>query len=234
MIEAFIASFSLPLIWAYYFYKKDCHPEPISYLVFAFFLGIVAVFLSAFFQGLLFDLLKIDINSPNSNPLFLLIAVVIEEFFKFFVVFLLIFPLKIFDEPVDAMIYMIFSAFGFAFVENLFYLIGLEKQSQINFNPLLLVFLRFLSPNFLHIVASALIGFGYAYMTQTRNFLVFLISFLGASFLHFIHNYFIIKFVVGIHLIIPVLWGVFLIVLSEIHLLETKYERRIANLKPYA
>ena len=228
MILSFLLSFFLPLIWFYYFYKKDCHPEPILYLMFALFLGIVGAFLSYFVEGILINYGFFD----SKSALGFLIFSFIEEFFKFLPIFLLIFPLKVFDEPVDAMIYMMASGFGFAFIENLGYILKTYlEHGDLDTN--LVLILRFLSPNLLHILASAIIGFGYAYLINTRRFFPFIFAFIASTILHFIHNFIIISLYGGFLLILPILWTIFTIVLSEIHLLETKYERRISTLKPH-
>lgn len=229
MSLVFSFSFFLPLLWAVYFIKKDCHPEPKKYLIFAFFLGILSALLSFFFEGIIKNLYLID-----SLAIQFLIFAFIEEFFKFLVVALLIFPLKVFDEPIDAVIYMTMSAFGFAFVENLVYALSVsENFGVLELNPLTVLFLRFLSANFLHILASVLLGFGYAYFMKTRIFFSYLIGLFAASFLHFLHNYLIIKLQVGFFLVIPILWGVFSFIISEFYLIKDQNELSISRLKPY-
>ena len=206
----FILSILLPSLWIFYFLKKDKHPEPFLWLFFAFLLGIVAALLSYLSEDIFVSFLK--------GWLFLLIVSFIEEFFKFLVVWALIFPQRVVDEPVDAMVYMMVAALGFASIENIFYL-----KSGGSF---WILFMRFLGANFLHILASALIGYGYAYFRKTRSWLMFLISFLGAVILHFLYNFVIISKVLGFILILPVLWSVFLLVLSELDYLVFINEKR--------
>jgi len=90
MVSIFLLSFFLPFFWAIYFIKKDCHPEPKKYLVFAFFLGILSALLSFFFEGIIKNLYLID-----SLAIQFLIFAFIEEFFKNIFTLFLIFPLKI-------------------------------------------------------------------------------------------------------------------------------------------
>ena len=225
MVTVILFSFFLPFFWAYYFVKKDCHPEPWYSLFFAFLLGIFSALLSFFFEGILENLHLID-----SLALKFLIYAFIEEFFKFLVIFLLIFPLKIFDEPIDAIIYMSVSALGFAFIENMLYILKIDAE----ISSYLILFLRFLAPNFLHILASSIIGFGFAYYMKKRIFLFIPLTFIFATLLHFIHNYFIIRLEAqGYFLIIPVLWGVFALLVSELGLVNDKNEFSISKLKPY-
>ncbi|GIW65135.1 MAG: hypothetical protein KatS3mg093_114 [Candidatus Parcubacteria bacterium] len=223
-------SILFPFLWIYYFCRKDPHPEPILWLIFAFFLGIFSGILSSKAQQAVSSLFGLDLN----NFTFLLLAVFFEEFFKFLVVAVFIFPKKIFDEPIDAMIYMMFSAFGFIFIENFGYLTKVRLESLTNnfslgINPVFLTALiRFLGPNLIHILASSLIGFGYSFKVITRHSFPFLISFLAAIFLHFIFNFVIIKSQLveeGIYLfslLLPVIWSAFWVVVFELDYLSIK------------
>jgi RsiW-degrading membrane proteinase PrsW (M82 family) len=200
-------SFLFPFLWISYFYKKDKHPEPIFWLIIAFLLGIFSAFISYYFQKNTVQFLKEDWQRY-------LIFAFIEEFFKFFVILLFIFPQKVFDEPVDAMIYMMFSALGFAFFENLVLVL-----SPTTNNVVATLIYRFLGANLLHILASSLIGYGYAFYVKTRRIFPFSVSFISGTFLHFLYNYLIISLPPGFILVLPILWAVFLVVLSEINYL---------------
>ena len=209
MVIAFyiFLSFLFPFLWIFYFYKKDKHPEPIFWLIIAFLLGISSAFISYYFQKNTVHFLKDDWQRY-------LIFAFIEEFFKFFLIWLFIFPQKVFDEPIDAMIYMMFSALGFAFFENLVLALG-PKTS----NVFATLFYRFFGANLLHILASSLIGYGYAFFVKTRRIFPFALSFLSGTLLHFLYNYFIISLTPGFILVLPILWAVFLVVLSELNYL---------------
>lgn len=207
IIFYFFLSFIFPFLWVFYFYKKDKHPEPFLGLFFAFFLGIASAIISYFFQDLASDFLI------DRFYRFLVFAF-IEEFLKFFLIWLLIFPQKIFDEPVDAMIYMMFSALGFAFLENAFFVFR-----SVDFDIFLTLIFRFFGANLLHVLASSLIGYGYAFSIKTRRILPFLISFFSGTLLHFIYNYLIISLLPGFILVLPILWTTFLVVLNEVNYL---------------
>jgi len=201
-------SFLLPFLWILYFYKKDKHPEPFFWLFLAFTLGIASALISYYAQE------NIHALFINNDFLRILIFSLIEEFFKFFLIWLLIFPQKVFDEPVDAMIYMMFSALGFAFFENLFLVLRAKTISVI---PVLTY--RFFGANLLHILASSLIGYGYAFLVKTKRIFPFIISFLSGTLLHFLYNYLIISLPPGFILVLPILWATFLVVLSELNYL---------------
>jgi RsiW-degrading membrane proteinase PrsW (M82 family) len=197
-------SFLFPFLWISYFYKKDKHPEPIFWLIIAFLLGISSSLISYYFQKNTAYFLTKDWQKY-------LIFAFIEEFFKFFVIWLFIFPQKVFDEPIDAMIYMMFSALGFAFFENLILALGPATN-----NVVVILFFRFFGANLLHILASSLIGYGYAFFVKTRRIFPFALSFLSGTILHFLYNYFIISLPPGFILVLPILWTVFLVVLNEL------------------
>lgn len=222
----FLLSFGLPFVWFIYFTSKDRHPEPFVWLSIAFILGIIAGFFSYFTQNL-FSRLEI------SEKLFYFLSAFSEEFYKFLFVFLIIFPKKVFDEPIDGMIYMITAAFGFSFLENIFYLGYILFYSfylQNLDDPFLILivsFFRFLGANLLHILSSALIGYGYSMTLRLRRVFPFLVSFISAWMLHFIFNFIIIftstnieskncYFCFNMLLFIPLLWFSFLVVVMEL------------------
>jgi RsiW-degrading membrane proteinase PrsW (M82 family) len=198
-------SFLLPFLWILYFYKKDKHPEPIFWLIIASLLGIYSAIISYYFEK--------NVFLEEKWSRYLLFAL-IEEFFKFFVIWLFIFPQKVFDEHIDAMIYMMFSALGFAFFENFFLVLNTKTINIVS----TLIF-RFLGANLLHILASSLIGYGYAFFMKTRRIFPFALSFFSGTFLHFLYNYIIIILPSGFILVLPILWAVFLVVLSELNYL---------------
>lgn len=204
-------SFFLPFLWIFYFYKKDKHPEPKIWLFLSFILGIFSGIFSYYSESLLSPLVL-----ENKFIQFLFFAF-IEEFFKFLLVWFIIFPQKVFDEPVDAMVYMMFAAWGFAFLEN--FVLIFKLSNSIIYNPGVVLVFRFLGANLLHILASALIGYGYSFWVKTRSILPFVFSMSSGVILHFIYNYLIIKSPFGIALVLPILWTAFLVVLSELNYL---------------
>lgn len=93
----------------------------------------------------------------QSSVVFFLWAAFIEEVVKFLVVRFVVLHNAEFDEPLDAMIYMISAAMGFAAVENILILFqaipnGAEAAIQI-------WLLRFVGATLLHAVASATFGY---------------------------------------------------------------------------
>ena len=97
--------------------------------------------------------------------LYHLIAVaLVEELSKFLMVQERVLKDPNFDEPVDAMLYMIIVALGFAALENLFYLMpvlfpaSMEGSISLGQAAIITIF-RFLGATFLHALCSGALGF---------------------------------------------------------------------------
>lgn len=151
--------FTPSLVWLGFYIKKDFRPEPKYLISKTFLMGIImaplAVAAQWVFRGLALYLKPgYDIQSSVT---FFLWAALIEEVVKFLVVKFVVLHNSEFDEPLDAMIYMISAALGFAAVENILILFqaipnGAEAAIQI-------WFLRFAGATLLHAVASATVGY---------------------------------------------------------------------------
>lgn len=181
-------------IWLSFFLQEDIHPEPRRMIFFVFLGGVVAAIL-AFFGQYAFQIFieKNGIGTENFFPIAFFAA--IEEIFKFLVVFAIVSKSKYFDEPVDAMIYMIGAATGMAAVENVALMLGLDFFGE---KIGILVF-RFLGATLLHVLSSALAGFWWAKGIIKKKTLVFIvIGLVSATLLHALFNYFIMIFKNGI------------------------------------
>jgi len=126
------------------------------------------------------------------HPLFLTWLAGIEEVLKFAIVFLWVNRRKDFDEPIDAMIYMIVAALGFAAVEN----VATALRAANSFE---LLAMRFIGATLLHSLASGLVGYYWAKgIVQGRIWQSVLIGFFWATALHAIFNYLMLNFGPGI------------------------------------
>lgn len=121
-------------IWLYLIYRNDrFEPEPVRWL---FFVGIAGGLLSALpaavlnsiaamSLGITIDMLRGDSAAGASSLiLFSLFVGFNEEFFKAAVAIFILKRLKEFNEPVDALIYSMTLALGFAAFENIEYTAG--------------------------------------------------------------------------------------------------------------
>jgi len=206
MVEIFyltVLSIVPGFVWLALFLHEDWrHPEPRSFVTLAFFGGMVAtafVFFiqnalhSAFFHGDITELLFAQALSWKQFN-FLATFAAVEEIAKFLVVWVLVRPWKAFDEPLDAMIYMIIAGLGFAVVENIAYTSALVKGTIVAANPAQIILLRAIGSTLLHAITSAVIGYHWALAmlrTSTRRFSISTgIAF--AVVLHVVFNYLII------------------------------------------
>ena len=212
----FFFSFAPVLYWFWFILKEDPHPEPKVFTALAFIFGGIAVFASYWAES---GLVSLGITSDKAAAQYFSLSAFIEEFFKFIFIALFIFRSRAFNEPVDAMVYMGFSALGFAFFENF---LGLVGTKELSFGSVFVVaVLRSLGANFLHILASVLIGFGYVYAKICRRIFPFVFSFAIATVLHFIYNLFIMQSDI-FFFVFPILWAVFFAVLKEFNFIKIK------------
>lgn len=125
VIFAFAFSVLVALFWLKKFRKMDKYekePERLVYRVF------IAGFLATLPSIVLESPLQITYE-PSPSPMedvflaFLWVGIV-EEFFKYLPVRLIVYRSKDFNEVMDGMVYMISAALGFAAAENIGYMMG--------------------------------------------------------------------------------------------------------------
>jgi protease PrsW len=156
------------IIWLLYYLTKDIHPEPKKMIMQVFLWGAIITIPVYYIQIILSKLLeKTEISLFLQNIiLWFIIVSASEELFKYLVIKIKVIDSPHLDEPVDAIIYMIVSALGFAAVENILYLTA-PTDAIIDFNQLINVtliidFIRFVGATFLHTLCSAVIGYSLA------------------------------------------------------------------------
>src|SRR3989338_9327112 len=123
----FIKTFPLLLIglgllpsatWLFFYLRQDLHPEPRKMIIKVFLWGMLVAPLAVLAQYL--TLAALDANHIASAAAIALVGLAgIEEFLKYLVVRTEIEEEPEFNEPTDAMIYMIAAALGFAAIENI-------------------------------------------------------------------------------------------------------------------
>jgi RsiW-degrading membrane proteinase PrsW (M82 family) len=183
-------------IWLLYYLRKDKQPESNSMVLRIFFYGmLIAVPTVLVEMGILRELANLNINPFYLSLLNIFVAVAfIEEFMKYLVVREKVLRHHEFDEPTDAMIYMIISALGFAASENILMLFSLGPVFVLQKTVSLSAF-RFVGATFLHALSSGTIGFFLALsFYKHKSQLPLTLLGLGIStLLHGIYNFSIIK-----------------------------------------
>ena len=131
-LYALLGGFVPALFWLWFWlHEKHAHNEPRRVILKVFLLGMIAVFVSFIVQKIIsIYILRADgmqgfnfIDDLRSHPLLLFIYVIIEEFTKFGAAYVVAFRTNVFDEPIDAFVYLMTAALGFAAMENTLYLI---------------------------------------------------------------------------------------------------------------
>ena len=182
------------IIWLFFYLRKDKHPEPNKLVVKVFFLGFLSAFGALFFQVLYQAGLK-SLSLEKVIILFIIGGAFIEEYLKYFAARKTILKDPEFDEPIDAMLYLIISALGFAACENIFLLNGLYVFGTPQKDILTIILIRFFGAVFLHALASAIIGYFFARSLllkhERKSFLG--LGILLATGLHTIYNYIIME-----------------------------------------
>lgn len=130
-IALIILSMLPVLILGYFIYKKDSVKEPKTLLTKLFLAGLIAslviVFIDIFIAITYPDLYLFNTSVKFSNFMtFILVFLeigLIEEAIKWFVIRVVGYDSPEFDQIYDIVVYSVFVALGFAFFENIFYVI---------------------------------------------------------------------------------------------------------------
>ncbi len=194
-IGIFCLSLLPGIAWLFFYLQEDCHPEPKWLLILVFCGGVVSALVAYAAQDALGPWLAaqgILFGSFTSLALFS----ATEELAKFFLVWLIISKNREFDEPIDAMIYMVVAALGFATLENLGAIMEKDGSGFVELNSAIqTTSLRMVGATLLHTLTSGLIGYYWAQAIRTFNTERYLL--LGVSLavvLHALFNYLIITY----------------------------------------
>ena len=178
------------LIWLFFYLKKDPHPEPKKKIFLAFLSGYLIAFFAFFAESFLVFSFSL---SFSYFPLFIILLAFFEESLKLFVFKRTIEKDKDYDEPVDAMIYLISISLGFSATENLF---DFLKPNFHYFYFFQNAYSRFFSSVFLHGLTGAILGFFIGLSFYKDEKIKKRMTFLGfslASLFHALYNLVIFK-----------------------------------------
>lgn len=218
------------LFWLWFWLKEDrAHPEPRGKITASFLAGMGAVFLALPLEHAACAMIANgSCNSLGGNEVLATTLALIEELVKFLAVYIIAFHSKYFDEPIDALIYLITVALGFSAMENTLYLLDITTNQGlamgiINGN------LRFIGATVLHMASSAVLGVTIAFTFYRHRIERVAWAFVGviiAGLLHTVFNLSIIKVEnIGESLkVFSYFWGVIIVI---IFLFE-----RIKHIKP--
>jgi len=185
------------IIWLLFYLRKDVHPEPKLLVLKIFFYGMLCALPAVFIEKGVFEELKKMALSPFLMSIlntFVGVALT-EETLKYLVVRGKIINNPEFDESIDAMLYMIIAALGFAASENILILFQIQSTLLLR-QTLFVLLLRFWGATLLHALCSGMVGFYLAlsFLKYKREKLRLIgLGLVIAICLHGLYNFFIIK-----------------------------------------
>lgn len=152
-----IAGGILPaFVWLWFWLKEDSrHPEPRRLIAIAFVAGMLAVVIVIPIQKYVAQFLV-------SQTLIFAAWSVIEEFVKYAVAWFTVLHRRENDEPIDAVIYLVVVALGFAGLENALFLLSPLGGDTLA-ETVMTGNLRFIGATLLHVFSSAVVGIALAY-----------------------------------------------------------------------
>lgn len=177
------------LLWLWFWRREDrAHPEPRRLIALAFFAGMLTVAVVIPIQKAVAPFL------PSVTLVFTAWSV-IEEVAKYFAARLTVLNNPENNEPIDAVMYMIAVALGFAAIENALFLLGPISGGSI-VQTILTDNLRFVGATLLHVLCSAVVGIALAFSYYRSNRIRALYAVTGvilASILHSTFNFLILN-----------------------------------------
>lgn len=187
-LYALIAGLIPSFIWLYFWTREDLHhPEPKSLIAGTFFAGAIAVLFAIFAEQYVAGLV--------SDPVIRYSAwATIEEVLKFIAVGLVALGASSNDEPIDAMVYCIVAALGFAALENMLFLMGPLSNGEIA-RSIVTGNMRFIGATLVHIASSASIGFALGITFYKKRFVRIFAAIIGLGVAILIHTSFNISIV---------------------------------------
>lgn len=190
-------------VWLLFFLKEDPRPEPKFWIALVFIGGAGIVPLVFFAERALINAISVLGGIPREalavNVIFMFLGIaLLEELAKFFAAWIMLYKNPFFDEPVDAMIYMITAALGFAALENIILLSGGISAGTASYGEAAqTIVLRMIGANFLHALSSGLLGFMWALSLfasdRKRRRITLGIGVASATILHGVFNTLILK-----------------------------------------
>jgi len=199
------------LLWLFFWLREDSQrPEPRGLIMATFVGGMLMVPTAALLQlyakdGIFAFQNALIYMSPLQNFITTHVQTIIfgawstiEETLKLFIAWLIAMRLKEDDEPIDAVIYMITAALGFAALENALFMIQ-KPEYLLDWSKSYAFItgnIRFIGSSLLHTCASAIVGvsIALAFYKQKKTKIVYgAVGLITAIVLHTLFNLFIIK-----------------------------------------
>lgn len=195
ILLAFLGGIIPVIIWLWFWLKEDrLHPEPKKCILMTFLIGMVTALTIIYFEKFIIE------NTVRYSLFSFFLLSSTEELAKFFAVYVLILRKNIYDEPVDALIYLITVALGFAGMENILYIFNVLDGNLSTQTLITMSNMRFVGATILHTASSGIIGLTLGlsfYRKKMVKVLYLLIGVILSIALHTGFNFFIMKGIDG-------------------------------------
>lgn len=219
VIYALLGGIIPAIFWLNFWLKEDNHSEPRHVILGTFLSGMAIVLVAIPLEHIA------SLYLPNYSFYTLLAWSFIEEMVKFSAAYLVALKTRFNFEPIDATIYLITAALGFAALENTLFLLTPLAEGDI-VKGIATINLRFIGATLLHVVSSGIIGLcmGYAfYKSKVTQKIFLVIGIMLATLLHAMFNNFIIKSEHNILFIFSAVWiGLVIVILILEHIKKIK------------
>jgi len=223
------------IIWLLFYLRKDVHPESNRMILKIFFYGMLVAIPAALIElGFFQETIKLNLSPFLISILNIFVGVaLVEEVLKYLVVKKKVLNNPEFDEPLDAMLYMIIAALGFVALENILIFLSPKVFFLEIGETLTLAGFRFISATFLHALCSGMIGYFLAlsfFETKRRN--IWLITGLSSAIiLHGLYNFSIMEIEGSLKFIIPIIILVSLAVFVSFGFKRLKKLKSVCKIK---
>jgi RsiW-degrading membrane proteinase PrsW (M82 family) len=205
-IAILVASLVLGLLpgfaWLVFYLGEGSHAEPKRLIAFTFVAGMAFGFFTVAIETGFTSLLG-HWNIAEFSIASLFVLALIEELMKFAAAHFAVVKSLLFKEPIDAMIYMIVAALGFATLENIGAIANIPPTALFVPAVLETISFRFVGATLLHTLTSGTIGYYWALgivRKKTVRYLIF--GFALAAVLHTCFNYLILNYGNGVYTIV--------------------------------
>jgi len=168
-----------PLLFLVFLIKIDVfETETFKDIIYVFLLGLVF----SFFLCIPYVLIREYFFDNYGNLFVCFIAVAIpEEIIKIIPFLLVLRYRKFINEPIDFLIYSSSSALGFAFYENINYIIQYSESGNI-------VAIRSFLPSVMHMIVSSVFAFGIFLYLKSKKIKFLFIGLILSSLIHAFYN----------------------------------------------
>ena len=207
--------------WLVFYLGEADHPEPKRLIVFTFVVGMAFGFFTVAIENI-FTGWTTGLGIQELSLISLFGLAIIEEVMKFAAAHFAINRNPGFTEPVDAMIYMIVAALGFATLENIGAISGLTPQAALLPAVFETVSLRFVGATLLHTLTSGVVGYYWALgIVKGKERFYVPLGIAIAAVLHTSFNYLILTYGGNVYSVVLLLIVGFF-VLNDFEILKAK------------